>query len=77
MKLDQPHQELSAGATLAHYRIVSKLGAGGMGEVYLVQDTKLNRKVALKILPQELSADDDRMRRFKQEATASKLWDAE
>ena len=53
---------------LSHYRIVSKLGAGGMGEVYLAQDTKLDRKVALKILPAELAANQDRMRRFVQEA---------
>src|SRR5712691_9692022 len=63
--------ELSAGASLSHYRIVSKLGAGGMGEVYLAQDTKLDRKVALKILPAELAANQDRMRRFTQEAKAA------
>src|SRR5712691_10509551 len=63
--------ELSAGANLSHYRIVSKLGAGGMGEVYLAEDLRLHRKVALKILPAELAADRDRMRRFEQEATAA------
>src|SRR6195256_4631896 len=63
--------QLSAGASLSHYRIVSKLGAGGMGEVYLAQDTKLDRKVALKILPADLAANDDRMRRFTQEAKAA------
>ena len=64
-------EELSANTTLSHYRIVSKIGAGGMGEVYLAQDTKLDRKVALKILPAELAANQDRMRRFVQEAKAA------
>src|SRR5882762_9066190 len=63
--------QLSPGASLSHYRIVSKLGAGGMGEVYLAQDTKLDRKVALKILPADLAANQDRMRRFVQEAKAA------
>ena len=65
------NKELSANITLAHYRITSKIGAGGMGEVYLAQDTKLDRKVALKILPAELAANQDRMRRFVQEAKAA------
>src|SRR5882762_6877858 len=63
--------QLSPGASLSHYRIVSKLGAGGMGEVYLAQDTKLDRKVALKILPADLATNQDRMRRFTQEAKAA------
>ncbi|MEP6913832.1 MAG: protein kinase, partial [bacterium] len=62
---------LLPNATLSHYRIVSKIGAGGMGEVYLAQDTKLDRKVALKILPAELAANQDRMRRFVQEAKSA------
>src|ERR1700682_2573550 len=63
--------QLSPGASLSHYRIVSQLGAGGMGEVYLAQDTKLDRKIALKILPADLAANHDRMRRFTQEAKAA------
>src|SRR5258708_829158 len=61
----------SPGARLGRYEIKTKLGAGGMGEVYLAQDTKLDRKVALKILPAELAANQDRMRRFVQEAKAA------
>jgi two-component system LytT family response regulator len=67
-------ESLAAGATLAHYRIVSQLGAGGMGQVYLAEDRNLERPVALKILPPEVAHDPDRMRRFVQEAkTASAL----
>jgi serine/threonine protein kinase len=61
----------SPGACLGHYEIISQLGAGGMGEVYLAQDTRLDRKVALKILPADLAANQDRMRRFVQEAKAA------
>jgi serine/threonine protein kinase len=62
---------LSPGARLGHYEIRSQIGAGGMGEVYLAEDTKLDRKVALKILPADLAANQDRMRRFVQEAKAA------
>jgi len=57
--------------TISHYKIVSKIGAGGMGEVYLAEDTRLHRKVALKILPADLASNKDRIRRFEQEATAA------
>jgi two-component system LytT family response regulator len=67
-------ESLAPGCILAHYRIVSRLGAGGMGEVYLAEDLSLERPVALKILPPEVAHDADRMRRFVQEAkTASAL----
>jgi len=67
-------QELSANTSLSHYHIVSKIGAGGMGEVYLAQDTKLERQVAIKVLHADLALRRDRMSRFVQEArTASAL----
>ena len=65
------NKELPADNTLAHYRIVSKIGAGGMGEVYLAQDTKLDRKVALKILPADVASNQDRMSRFVHEAKSA------
>jgi serine/threonine protein kinase len=64
-------EELRPPTTLSHYRILSKIGEGGMGEVYLAQDTNLDRKVALKILPADVAADQTRMRRFVQEAKAA------
>jgi len=56
------------GTTLAHYRIAAALGAGGMGEVWRAEDTKLGREVALKVLPEEFANDPDRMARFEREA---------
>jgi len=65
---------LATGAKLGRYEIRSKLGEGGMGEVYLAQDVKLDRTVAIKVLPTNLANDQSRMRRFVQEArTASSL----
>jgi eukaryotic-like serine/threonine-protein kinase len=58
-------------AALAHFRIIEKIGAGGMGEVYLAEDLRLRRKVALKVLPAELAQHRDRLRRFEQEACAA------
>ncbi len=56
---------------VSHYRILEKLGAGGMGEVYLAEDMKLGRKVAIKILSQEFTTNKDRLHRFEQEAAAA------
>lgn len=62
---------ITIGTKLGRYEIRAKLGQGGMGEVYLAEDTQLHRRVALKILPVDVSAHPDRMRRFKQEAKAA------
>jgi len=64
LQIDSP----LTGRTLSHYRIAEKIGAGGMGEVYRAQDTKLGRQVAVKILPQAFAQDPDRMARFEREA---------
>lgn len=81
--LDTPPQSLAndiffkqekmdlAGKKISHYLIKKIIGKGGMGEVYLAEDTKLNRKVALKILPPELIQRRDRLKRFEQEAQAA------
>ena len=61
---------LSAGTRLGPYEILSALGAGGMGEVYRAQDTRLDRTVAIKVLPAQFAAEPDRMRRFEEEARA-------
>lgn len=65
---------LTAGQRLGPYKVMSHIGSGGMGEVYLAEDTRLGRKVALKLLPAAFTANEDRLRRFRQEAkTASAL----
>jgi hypothetical protein len=63
---------LAPQTQLGRYEIRSLIGAGGMGEVYLAQDTSLNRKVALKVLPADVASNQDRMRRFKQNAAKRK-----
>lgn len=62
---------LQPGSTVSHYRIVSRIGAGGMGEVYLAQDETLGRSVALKIIPPERAGSEERVRRFVQEARSA------
>jgi eukaryotic-like serine/threonine-protein kinase len=62
---------LKPNTTVSHYRILQQIGAGGMGEVYLAEDTRLRRKVALKVLPENLASDKERLQRFEQEAFAA------
>jgi serine/threonine protein kinase/Tfp pilus assembly protein PilF len=62
---------INSDTRLSHYEILSRIGAGGMGEVYLAQDTRLDRKVALKILPADVASNLDRMERFVREAKAA------
>ncbi|MCA1631269.1 MAG: hypothetical protein LC785_12370 [Acidobacteria bacterium] len=65
---------LSPGTKLGRYEIRSQLGEGGMGEVYLAQDARLRRKVALKILPADFVNSRERLRRFEQKAYQERSW---
>src|SRR5215468_6178706 len=67
----KPMESLITGSQIGAYRLLSPLGRGGMGEVHLALDTRLGRKVALKLLPSVLTTDDGRVRRFAQEARAA------
>jgi len=62
---------IAPGSRLGPYEILSPLGAGGMGEVWKARDPRLGREVAVKVLPEELSSDSDRLKRFEQEARAA------
>src|SRR3989454_5884213 len=64
-------ETLSPNTTIAQYSVISKIGEGGMGEVYRARDSKLVRDVAIKVLPAVFSADAERLRRFEQEAQAA------
>ena len=62
---------MQADTTIGHYRIIRQLGKGGMGEVYLAEDTNLKREVAIKVLPERLRNNQDRLHRFRREAEAA------
>src|SRR6266849_4795498 len=64
-------ETISPDTVIGQYRVISKIGEGGMGEVYRARDTKLVRDVAIKVLPATFSADAERLRRFEQEAQAA------
>src|SRR5918993_5221188 len=64
-------ERLARGTRLGNYRVLSRLGSGGMGDVYLAEDARLGRKVALKLLPASFNADAERVRRFEQEARSA------
>jgi serine/threonine protein kinase/tetratricopeptide (TPR) repeat protein len=66
-----PPQELTVGERLGHYNILSLLGTGGMGQVYLAEDSRLGRKIALKLLPRDFTKNELRLRRFQHEARAA------
>src|SRR5215475_8912689 len=69
--MERTNMIITPGTRFNHYEVVSQLGAGGMGEVYLAEDPRLGRQVAIKVLPAEFARDSDRLRRFEQEARAT------
>src|SRR6185436_3471936 len=69
--LNTHESRFKQGQQIDNYKIIRQLGSGGMGEVYLAEDTRLSRKIALKILPPQFTIDPDRVRRFAQEARAA------
>ena len=56
------------GTTVSHYKVIEKIGEGGMGEVYRAQDTNLSREVAIKVLPEQFTQDPQRLARFERES---------
>ena len=70
--ISDTHAKLAAGDALGPYRILSQIGSGGMAEVYLAHDTRLGRRIALKLLSASFIKDEERVRRFRQEASAAK-----
>ncbi len=68
--LAEEQRTMQIGQRISHYQLLSLLGKGGMGEVYLAQDTNLKRQVALKLLPTQFTAAAERVQRFEQEARA-------
>lgn len=62
---------IEGGSRLGHYKVLALLGAGGMGEVYVAQDTRLGRKIALKVLSEDVTKNKERVSRFQQEARAA------
>ena len=71
MITDRMYRKVAIGGEIGHYKIIAQLGAGGMGEVYLAEDTRLRRKVALKVIGRNLNLDERGLRRFEQEAQAA------